>query len=109
MRGSVASASSNAEKYAAEEARIVPTSGLALDQILELIQQVTQAGGTVARVHSGDPSLYGATHEQMRARLHEIAHINELAGSARWLARGTDRPEGGAPAERRSSRDRRRG
>src|SRR5262245_27884697 len=47
------------------EVKIVPSSGLHLEQILSLIVEIAQAGGIVARVHSGDPALYGATHEQM--------------------------------------------
>jgi precorrin-4 C11-methyltransferase len=47
------------------EVKIVPSSGLHLEQILQLILETAQAGGIVARVHSGDPALYGAIHEQM--------------------------------------------
>jgi len=48
-------------------ARVVGSSGLHLEQVLELMIEIAQAGGVVARVHSGDPSLYGAIHEQMTA------------------------------------------
>lgn len=47
------------------EAQIVGSSSLHLDQILALMVETAQHGGVVARVHSGDPALYGATHEQM--------------------------------------------
>jgi len=47
-------------------ARIVDTAPLDLDQIVAEIQAAVAAGHEVARVHSGDPSLYGATAEQMR-------------------------------------------
>lgn len=47
-------------------ARIVDTAPLDLDQIITEIQNAIAAGHEVARVHSGDPSLYGATAEQMR-------------------------------------------
>lgn len=47
------------------EARIAGSAGLHLEQILELMVETTQTGGVVARVHSGDPALYGAIHEQM--------------------------------------------
>ncbi|MGB1251961.1 MAG: precorrin-4 C(11)-methyltransferase, partial [Candidatus Promineifilaceae bacterium] len=46
-------------------ARIVPSSGLHLQQMVEMMVEAAQAGQVVARVHSGDPALYGATHEQM--------------------------------------------
>ncbi len=47
-------------------ARVVDTAPLHLDQIIEEMEQATTAGQDVARVHSGDPSLYGAIAEQMR-------------------------------------------
>lgn len=53
--------------WARPDARCVPTAGLDLEQIMALMREVVAAGGLVARVHSGDPSLYGAIHEQMRA------------------------------------------
>ena len=42
------------------------TAPMNLDQIMEEIQTAHAAGKDVARVHSGDPSIYGATAEQMR-------------------------------------------
>ena len=56
---------------APEGARIVDTAPLNLDQIVGEMQAAHGAGHDVARVHSGDPSLYGAIGEQMR-RLDEL-------------------------------------
>lgn len=47
-------------------ARIVDTAPLTLDEITAEIVAADRQGFDVARVHSGDPSLYGATAEQMR-------------------------------------------
>ena len=47
-------------------ARVIDTASLHLDQILEEIEAAHAAGRDVARVHSGDPSLYGAIAEQIR-------------------------------------------
>ncbi len=47
-------------------ARIVDTSALTLDEIIAELAAAHAQGLDVARVHSGDPSLYGATAEQMR-------------------------------------------
>jgi precorrin-4/cobalt-precorrin-4 C11-methyltransferase len=47
-------------------ARIVDTAKLTLDEIIAEIEAAHSAGLDVARVHSGDPSLYGAIAEQMR-------------------------------------------
>ena len=47
-------------------ARIVDTAPLTLDEIIGEIAAAHGKGLDIARVHSGDPSLYGATAEQMR-------------------------------------------
>lgn len=47
------------------EAQVVGSSGLHLEQISTLMVGTAQRGGVVARVHSGDPALYGAIYEQM--------------------------------------------
>ena len=53
-------------KTAPADAIIVDTAPLNLDQIMELMEQAIASGKSVARVHSGDPSLYGAVAEQIR-------------------------------------------
>jgi precorrin-4/cobalt-precorrin-4 C11-methyltransferase len=47
-------------------ARVVDTAALTLDEIIAEIEAAHRDGHDVARVHSGDPSLYGAIAEQMR-------------------------------------------
>jgi precorrin-4/cobalt-precorrin-4 C11-methyltransferase len=47
-------------------ARVVDTAPLTLDEIIDEMTAAHRAGLDVARVHSGDPSLYGAIGEQMR-------------------------------------------
>ena len=51
---------------ASADARVVDTAPLNLDQIIGEIKTAHARGLDVARVHSGDPSLYGAIAEQMR-------------------------------------------
>jgi len=51
---------------AASTARVVDTAPMHLDQIIDEMKAADAQGLDVARVHSGDPSLYGATAEQMR-------------------------------------------
>lgn len=51
---------------APEGARVVDTAPLTLDDIIAEIKDAHAKGQDVARVHSGDPSIYGATAEQMR-------------------------------------------
>lgn len=45
---------------------VVNTAELHLDEIVRLIETAHSQGQDVARVHSGDPSLYGAIGEQIR-------------------------------------------
>ena len=47
-------------------ARVIDTSSLTLDEIIAEFERAQAQGEDVARVHSGDPSLYGAVAEQMR-------------------------------------------
>lgn len=56
---------------APEGARVLDTAAMNLDQIVAEIRAAHEEGRDVARVHSGDPSIYGATAEQMR-RLDEL-------------------------------------
>jgi precorrin-4/cobalt-precorrin-4 C11-methyltransferase len=52
--------------WAPAGAEIADTAPLHLDQIVALVAAAHARGLDVARLHSGDPSLYGATAEQMR-------------------------------------------
>ena len=56
---------------------VVNTAELDLDQIVDLLKRAHDKGQDVARVHSGDPSLYGAIGEQIR-RLRELAIPYEI-------------------------------
>lgn len=47
-------------------ASVVDTASLNLEEILQHIEIAHQQGLDVARVHSGDPAIYGAIGEQMR-------------------------------------------
>lgn len=51
---------------APEGASVIDTAPLALDEIIAEIESAHARGDDVARVHSGDPSLYGAIAEQIR-------------------------------------------
>lgn len=47
-------------------ARVIDTATLNLDETIAEMEAAQAKGQDVARVHSGDPSLYGAIAEQMR-------------------------------------------
>ena len=51
---------------ARHDAHVVDTAPLHLDEIIAEIEAAHAQGLDVARVHSGDPSIYGAIAEQMR-------------------------------------------
>ncbi len=51
---------------APDDAEVTDTAPLNLDEIIEMIRVAHEKGQDVARVHSGDPAIYGATAEQMR-------------------------------------------
>jgi precorrin-4/cobalt-precorrin-4 C11-methyltransferase len=53
-------------KAAPQDARVIDTAPLHLDEIIAEIETAHASGKNVARVHSGDPSIYGAIGEQMR-------------------------------------------
>ncbi|HWV10150.1 MAG TPA: precorrin-4 C(11)-methyltransferase [Pseudomonas sp.] len=46
--------------------QVINTAELHLEEIITLIRQAHERGQDVARLHSGDPSLYGAIGEQIR-------------------------------------------
>jgi precorrin-4/cobalt-precorrin-4 C11-methyltransferase len=51
---------------APENARVLDTAPMALEEIIAEMETAHSRGEDVTRVHSGDPSLYGAIAEQMR-------------------------------------------
>ena len=51
---------------APEGAEVTDTAPLALDEIIDRMSAAHAAGQDIARVHSGDPSRYGAIAEQIR-------------------------------------------
>ncbi len=48
-------------------ARVVGSSARTLEEITGLMTEAARRGEVVVRVHSGDPSVYGALHEQLVA------------------------------------------
>ena len=47
------------------EAKVLDSAPMTLNETHAAIMETVHTGGTVARVHTGDPSLYGAIREQM--------------------------------------------
>ena len=84
---------------AREDALIIDTAPLHLEQIIAHIQDAQTAGKNVARVHSGDPSIYGATGEQMRVldqldiEYEVVPGVTATSASAAWLKRELTLPD----------------
>ena len=81
------------------DAKVMDTAPMHLDAIVAEMEAAQAAGQDVARVHSGDPSIYGATAEQMR-RLDELGIDYEVvpgvpafAGAAARLSTELTLPE----------------
>jgi precorrin-4/cobalt-precorrin-4 C11-methyltransferase len=64
-------------QHARPGARIVDSAALTLEETLALYREALRDGLVVARIHSGDPSLWGALHEQLTA-CHEIGLPTEV-------------------------------
>src|SRR5215468_7767930 len=58
-------------------ARVLDSSGMTLDDITGVFVAARDAGEDVARVHTGDPLLFGSTAEQIR-RLDELGIAYEI-------------------------------
>ncbi len=52
-------------KVCRADAEIIPTASKTLEQILEILIDRVRSQKLVVRLHDGDPSLYGAIHEQI--------------------------------------------
>lgn len=48
-----------------EGAEIYNSAGMSLDEVIDVMTTGVKAGKMIARVHTGDPSIYGAHREQM--------------------------------------------
>lgn len=66
--------------------KVYDSAGMTLEEVLAVMKETEQAGGTTVRVHTGDASIYGAIREQLDAldKL-EIAH-EVVPGVSSFLA-----------------------
>ena len=87
---------------APDDALVKDTAPMTLDEIIADMVDARDRGEDVARVHSGDPSLYGAIAEQIR-RLQDLDIPYEItpgvpafAAAAAALG-GSKRPSGSSP------------
>ncbi|HIW94513.1 MAG TPA: precorrin-4 C(11)-methyltransferase [Candidatus Flavonifractor merdipullorum] len=53
--------------YKKEGCAVYDSAGMTLEEVLSVMEETEGAGKTTVRLHTGDPSLYGAIREQMDA------------------------------------------
>ncbi len=64
-------------KIAPKNATLINSAPLNLEQIIKIMVEADKRGENLARLHSGDPSIYGAIGEQIR-RLKELNIAYEI-------------------------------
>lgn len=52
-------------KYCKDDAKIYNSAGMTLEEVLEATIEGIESGHNVVRLHTGDPSIYGAIREQI--------------------------------------------
>jgi len=52
-------------EYAKSGCEVFDSASMTLDEVMGIIEKYSSAGKTVVRLHTGDPSIYGAIREQM--------------------------------------------
>ncbi|NYB52791.1 MAG: precorrin-4 C(11)-methyltransferase [Methanobacteriaceae archaeon] len=85
--------------YAKEEAVIYNSAHMNLDEIVDVMGEAAGEGKLVARVHTGDPSIYGAIKEQIQQlkskqiEYHIIPGVSSLFAAAAALETELTLPE----------------
>ena len=54
-------------EYAQKDAEIYNSAKMTLEEVLEVMERADTEGKDVVRLHTGEPSIYGAVREQMDA------------------------------------------
>jgi precorrin-4/cobalt-precorrin-4 C11-methyltransferase len=71
---------------AQKDAKVLDSAGMNLEEIIAVIKEADDNGQDVARVHTGDPSIYGSTAEQVR-RLEEMGiEVETVPGVSSFVA-----------------------
>ncbi len=73
-------------RYAPVNAQIHNSASMTLEQVLQVIEAAVSQGHKVARVHTGDPSIYGAIQEQMDALKQKNITYTVIPGVSSFLA-----------------------
>ena len=82
-----------------EECAVYDSASMTLEDVIDVMKATEASGGTTVRLHTGDPSLYGAIREQMdRLDELEIAYdvtpgVSSFSGAAAALEAEYTLPE----------------
>jgi precorrin-4 C11-methyltransferase len=85
--------------HARAGAELVASDDKTFEDVLEIYARAAREGLGVARVHSGDPTLYGTLHEQLRAcaslglEVEIVPGVSSLAGAAAALGQELTVPD----------------
>ena len=69
-----------------DDAELIPTADKTLEEILPIMIDRVRSGRSVVRLHSGDPSLYSAVHEQMQALIEANIDFEVVPGISAYQA-----------------------
>ncbi len=72
--------------YAKPEAEIYNSAGMTLEEVVEVMEQAETAGKNTVRLHTGDPSVYGAHREQMDILEEKGISYDVVPGVSSFLA-----------------------
>lgn len=73
-------------RFCKPEAEIYNSAQMMLEEIIHVISLAEKAGKTTVRLHTGDPSIYGATQEQMDALEARGIEFDVTPGVSSFLA-----------------------
>ncbi|AOY75466.1 precorrin-4 C(11)-methyltransferase [Clostridium formicaceticum] len=69
-----------------ETAEVYNSASMTLQEVIEVIKKAVKEGKTVARVHTGDPSIYGAIREQIDLLEKEAITYEVIPGVSSFVA-----------------------
>ncbi len=71
--------------YAREDAEIFNSASMSLDEVIAVMERGVKEGKIIARVHTGDPAIYGAIQEQMDALCERGISYEVIPGVSSFL------------------------
>ncbi|SHJ84235.1 precorrin-4 C(11)-methyltransferase [Paramaledivibacter caminithermalis] len=69
-----------------KEAEVYNSASMTLDEVIEVMEKGIKKGKLIARVHTGDPSIYGAIREQMDILEEKGIEYEVIPGVSSFLA-----------------------